>query len=149
MRVNMELDGIIEKAPKGKYWVIEIAALELMTQGTSRKNAFSMIQDAVLELIESYFGKTVRKALKLSIYEHGNEGFGLSSNNNKILLSLALKRQREISGLTIREAALNLGSKSPNSYSQYEKGKINISLDKYELLLSAANPQTTCSLRLG
>lgn len=145
----MELDGMIEKAPKGRLWVVEVAALELMTQGTTRKNALAMIQDAVFELVESYFGKAARKALKLSIYDDGNEGFGLSCNNDKLLLSLILRRQREISGLTVREAASNLGSKSPNSYSQYEKGQINISLDKYEMLLYAANPQTTCSLRLG
>lgn len=145
----MELDGIIEKPLKGKYWLIEIAALELMTQGTSRKSAFSMIQDAVFELVESYFGKAARKQLKLSITEDGKEGFGLVSNNDKLLLSLALRRQREASGLTIREVASNLGSQSPNSYSQYEKGKINISLDKYESLLLAANPKTTCTLRLG
>ncbi|MCB1109638.1 MAG: type II toxin-antitoxin system HicB family antitoxin [Chlamydiia bacterium] len=145
----MELDGIIEKDPKGKYWIVEIASLELMTQGKNRKNALDMIQDAVLELVESYFGKTARKAFKLSLSEDGSDGFGLSCNNDKLLLSLALRRQREVSGLTIREVASNLGSKSPNAYSQYEKGTINISLDKYESLLHAANPQTTCAIRLG
>jgi len=38
----------------------------------------------------------------------------------------------------------SVGSISPNAYPQYEKGKINISLDKYEELLHAANPQTSC-----
>lgn len=145
----MELDGIIEKESKGKYWVVEVAALELVTQGKTRKNALEMIQDAILELVESYFGKPERKKLKLQIFDDGNEGFGVGSNNDKLLLSLALRRQREVSGLTIREVSSNLGSKSPNAYSQYEKGKINISLDKYEDLLHAANPKTSCSLRLG
>ncbi len=32
------------------------------------------------------------------------------------------------------------GSKSANSYAQYEKGRIKISLDQYEKLLQVANP---------
>lgn len=108
-----------------------------------------MIQDAILELVESSYGLEVRKNLKLFLFDDGDEGFGLGSNNDKGLLSLALRRQREVSGLTVREVSSNLGSKSPNAYSQYEKGKINISLDKYEELLHAANPKTSCSLRLG
>jgi len=55
-------------------------------------------------------------------------------------MAFSLKRQREISGSTIQEVAERLGSKSPNSYAQYEKGKIRISLEKYEQLLEAANP---------
>lgn len=43
------------------------------------------------------------------------------------MLALSLRRQREKSGLTIREAAERLGSKSPNAYAQYEKGRIRIS----------------------
>lgn len=145
----MELDGIIEKATKGRLWVVEVAALELITQGKSRKNALEMIQDAIMELVESYYGPEARKKLTLDLYDDGGEGFGISSNNDRLLLSLALRRQRELSGLSVREVSLNLGSRSPNAYSQYEQGKINISLDKYEELLRAANPQTSCSLRLG
>ncbi len=145
----MELDGIVEKASKRNEWMIEVAALELMTQGRTRKNALAMIQDAIMELVESYYGLEARKKLKLFLFDDGDEGFGIGSNNDKLLLSLALRRQREVSGLTVREVSSNLGSKSPNAYFQYEKGKINISLDKYEELLHAANPQTSCSLRLG
>lgn len=145
----MELDGTVLKDKKSRYWIVEVAALELMTQGTSKKNALLMIQDAIFELVEFYFSQSDRKTLKLYLSEDEESGFGISSNNDKLLLALALKRQREISGLTIREASSNLGSSSPNAYSQYEKGKINISLDKYEDLLHAANPETTCSLRLG
>ena len=50
----------------------------------------------------------------------------------------------------VLEAATDerLGSKPPNSYAQYEKGKINISLDKYEQLLYAANPLRHSILRV-
>ena len=56
------------------------------------------------------------------------------------MLALSLIRQREKSQSTVRETAKRLGSKFPNSYAQYEKGKIRISLEQYEKLLTAANP---------
>jgi transcriptional regulator with XRE-family HTH domain len=63
-------------------------------------------------------------------------------------MALSLIRQREKSGSTVREAAQRLGSTSPNSYAQYEKGKTRISLDHYEKLLQAANPQKHSLLRV-
>lgn len=53
-----------------------------------------------------------------------------------------------MSGSTVREAAKRLGSKSPNSYAQYELGKIKVSLDKYEKLLYAVNPSNHSRLRI-
>lgn len=44
-----------------------------------------------------------------------------------------------MSGLKIQEVSEKMGSKSPNDYAQYEKSKINISLE-YEQLLIAVNP---------
>ncbi len=73
---------------------------------------------------------------------------GITSNNNKLLLALSLRRQREKSGSTVREASERLQSKSPNSYAQYEKGKTRISLDQYEKLLYAANPYQHRLLRV-
>ena len=39
------------------------------------------------------------------------------------MLALSLRRQREKSGSTVREASERLGSKSPNAYAQYELRK--------------------------
>ncbi len=39
-------------------------------------------------------------------------------------MALSLRKQREKSGLTIREVSERLGVKSLNAYAQYEKGKL-------------------------
>ena len=67
----------------------------------------------------------------------------------KILLAISLRRQREKSGSTVREVSKRLGSKSPNAYAQYERGRTGISLDKYEQLLMAANPFESRRLRIA
>lgn len=115
-----------------------------MTQGRTKKEAFEMIKDAIEEIIYSYF--EVKISIEANEYENGV--IGISSNENKILLALSLRRQREISSSTVREASERLGSKSPNAYAQYEKGKTRISLDKYEKLLHAANPYKQSYLRV-
>jgi len=56
--------------------------------------------------------------------------------------------EREMSGSTVREVSERLGSKSPNAYAQYEKGKTRTSLDQYERLLMAANPYRQAHLRI-
>lgn len=141
----MELEGRVWK--DGRFWIVEIPCLNVTTQGKTRKDALLMIQDAVFELMKSYF-KDLDKKFKINIRDHKGNCFGLFSSNSKFLLSFLLIRQREESGLTIRDAAERLGSKNPNSYAQYEKGRISFSFDQYEKLTHAINPKHTSILRV-
>ncbi len=141
----MELEGRVWK--DGRWWIIEVPCLNITTQGKTKKNAFVMIQDAVLELMTSYFNNLNEK-FEISVHEYNGDCFGLTSNNNNLLLSFLLIRQREESGLSIREVAKRLSAKSPNTYAQYEKGKISFSIDQYEKLIHAINPSRTTVLRV-
>lgn len=134
----MELEGKVWR--DGRLWVIEVPCLNVSTQGKTKKKAFLMIKDAVFELLKSYFGE-IDEDFKISINNYKGDEFGLTSNDNKLLLSFLLIRQREESGLSIRDVAQKLDSKNPNSYAQYEKGRINFSIDQYEKLMRAANPE--------
>ena len=51
----MRLEGNIWKDRKTKYWVIEIPLLDISTQGRSRKNALTMMEDAVQFFRENKF----------------------------------------------------------------------------------------------
>jgi predicted RNase H-like HicB family nuclease len=141
----MELEGKIWK--EGKWWVVEVPCLNLTSQGKTKKDAFLMIKDAVLELIKSYFSD-LSEEFNITVHDYKDDIFGLTSNDNKILLSFLLIRQREESGLSIRDVAERLSSKSPNSYAQYEKGKMNFSIDQYEKLMHAINPKRISMLRV-
>ena len=87
------------------------------------------------------FPGKVSKKFGLHIYQYESDLFGLEATDNRLLLGLALRRQREKSGLTIREVALRLGSRSPTAYSRYEKGSQVPSINKFDQLLQAVNPE--------
>ncbi len=142
----MELEGRVWKS--GRYWLIEVPSLNLMTQGKSKKDALAMLEDAVIGLIECYFASQMKRNFDLIINDYEKGVIGVTSNDNKLLLALSLRRQREMSGSTVREVSTRLGSKSPNAYAQYERGKTRISLDQYERLLQAANPFRASRLRI-
>lgn len=141
----MELEGKIWKN-KG-FWLVEIPSLNIMTQGETREEALLMVKDSIMEYMNYYFDSDV-KGFELAVNEYKKSVIGITANSNKLLLALSLRRQREKSGSTVREVSERLGSNSPNSYAQYEKGKIQISLDKYEKLLQAANPYQPRLLRV-
>ena len=132
----------------GKFWLVEVPTLDAMTQGKTRKEALAMIKDLVFEMARSYFGDEIKRDFEVTVNDYKKDVIGVSSNDNKLLLALSLRKQREKSGSTVREVAERLGSKSPNAYAQYEKGTIRISLDKYEQLLQAANPFKHSLLRI-
>lgn len=141
----MELEGKIWK--NKKHWLVEVSSLNVMTQGETREEALFMIKDAIMEYIKYYFYSEMEN-FELQVNDYNKAVIGISSNNNKLLLALSLRKQREKSGSTVREASERLGSKSPNSYAQYEKGRTRISLDQYEKLLQAANPYQHRLLRV-
>lgn len=142
----MELEGKIWR--DGKFWLVEVPSLDIMTQGKTRKEAFMMIKDAVMTCASCNFDEKLLKKFELRVVEYDQDIIGITTNDNKLLLALSLIRQRAKSGSTIRDASKRLGSTSPNAYGVYEKGKINISLDKFEKLLYAANPKMHSHLRL-
>lgn len=141
----MELEGKIWK--NKNHWLVEVSSLDIMTQGKTREEALFMIKDAIMEYIKYYFESEI-EGFELEVNDYKKSVIGITSNNNKLLLALSLRRQREKSGSTIRDASNRLGSSSPNSYAQYEKGKTRISLDQYERLLQAANPYQHRLLRV-
>lgn len=142
----MELEGKVWK--NGKFWLIQVPAIDVCTQGRSRKEALMMIEDAIMELLNAYFQITEIKDFKLEIIDREKNVIGIKTSNNNLMLSFSLIRQRELSKSTVREAAERLGSKSPNAYAQYERGKMRITLDQYERLLQAANPHRPPILRV-
>jgi predicted RNase H-like HicB family nuclease len=142
----MEFVGKIWK--DGKFWLVEVPVIDLCTQGHTRKEAIIMIEDAIFELIKSYFRLNEIEDFKLEIVDHGKNDIGIKASNNNVMLSFSLIRQREMSNSTVREVAERLGSKSPNSYAQYERGKMRVTLDQYERLLEAVNPKSPPILKI-
>jgi len=143
----MELVGKIYKS--GKLWLVEVPVIDVCTQGHTRKEALKMIEDAIIELFKSYFKSEEVQGLKLEIVPHKKNEIGIKASNNNLMLSFSLIRQREMSQSTVREVAERLGSKSPNSYAQYERGRMRITLDQYERLLAAINPVKPPVLRIA
>ncbi len=142
----MELEGKVWKSKS--HWLIEVPSLNIMTQGYSKKEALDMIEDAIIEFIHYYFESEIGENFKIIVNVYKRGVIGITTTNNKLLLALSLRRQREKSGSTVREASERLGSSSPNAYAQYEKGKTRISLDQYDKLLRAANPYQHSLLRV-
>ncbi len=129
----MVLEGKIWK--DGKYWLIEVPALDVMTQGKTKVEAFAMLRDAVKSLIH-------HKGFTVSLTPYNETTFVLEPNDHAALLALLLKRQRAKNGLTIAQMAKKLHVKSQNAYAQYEQGKSQPSINKLQDFLSAMNPNT-------
>lgn len=134
----MELEGKVWKSKN--HWLIEVPSLNVMTQGESKEEALEMVEDAIMEYLRYYFESEVDDNFTVTVKDYKKGVIGIMASNNKLLLALSLRRQREKSGSTIREVSERMGSNSPNAYAQYERGKTRISLDQYEKLLHAANP---------
>lgn len=56
---------------------------------------------------------------------------------------------QDIRKLSIRDIVKKTGLKSPNGYAQYERGHVNITVNKFEQLLEAVNPCNPPRLKCG
>lgn len=115
----------------GKFWLAEIPFLELMTQGRTKKELLLMVEDLFITLADKKGFEVYVKCFRDGVLEIG-------SNDNKVMIGLLLKRQRQLNNLTVQEMAERLGSSSKNAYARYEQGKTLPSIDKLQELLSAA-----------
>ena len=102
----------------GKFWLVEVPELDLLTQGHTKKEAYVMLNDWLKTAIGEDF--------KSDIAKHVNNTFlleGRDDASKKSLIALMLKRQRERAGLTLEDMRQLLSAKSRNTYARYEQGK--------------------------
>lgn len=136
----MYLEGKIWK--DGKFWLIEVPSLDLATQGKSKKDAGSMLQDALKALMN-------QKRIYSRIILVNHDELLLEIQDETILLALMLKRQRAKYGLSLSQMAKKLKARSKNSYAQYEQGRSEPSLSKLQEFFSAMNAGLKLSLSVA
>ena len=117
----------------GKFWLAEVPILDAMTQGHTKKDAFTMVKDLLETLVN-------RPGFTVTVHPGKHGEFEVSSNDPRGLISLLLRRQREKSGLSLSEAAERLGAKSRNAYARYEQGISMPGLEKLTELYRAVAP---------
>ncbi len=127
----MLLEGRVWK--EKKFYLIEVEALDLLTQGRTKKEAYEMIKDATESLVN-------KKGFLIEIHRHKKNEFYLEANHPGLLMALLLKRQREKHRLTLRDLQKRLNFKSPNAYAQYELGKHFPTLGKFQQFIGAMDP---------
>jgi predicted transcriptional regulator len=129
----MRFSGKIYK--DGKFWLAEIPILEAMTQGHTRKEALEMVSD----MVETMANK---KGFKAEVVLGSGGTFEVGSADLKALISLLLQRKRELSNLSLAQAAERLGASSRNAYARYEQGRSVPTVVKLNELLNAVCPNT-------
>lgn len=122
----MRIPGTIIK--EGKYWIVDIPILDAMTQGRTKAEAYEMAADLVENFIDD-------RQFKATVFPGPGNTFEVSGSDPRKLLALALKRQREASGLSLSQVAERLGEKSKNAYARYEQGVSVPSAEKFFRLL--------------
>lgn len=138
----MKLEGRIWKSETSRYWLAEVADLDLVTEGRSRADAAAMLKDAVESLVPG-------DGFKVEVVIGGAGRCTVGSNSDARLVALLLRRLRSREGLSVREVAQRLGSRSPNAYGQYETGRVAPSVDTLTRLLAALNPRFEPILRVA
>ena len=117
----------------GKTWLVEVPALDAMTQGHTRKEALRMIADYIKTAVD-------RPTFKVSVIDSDGEGIFVVSTQVGAMVALMLRRQREARGLTLTQVARRLGQRSPNAYARYEQGVSVPTVDKLAELMDALAP---------
>jgi hypothetical protein len=134
----MRFEGRLLK--QGKWWAIEVPMLGVFTQGRSKREAYEMIKDAV-ELLADTPG------FRVDVYPGVGRHFEVSASDERTLVALLLRRQRQARGLSLAEVTRRLGLKSRNAYARYEQGKAVPTVEKLTELLRAVNPERDLVLR--
>lgn len=125
---------------EGSLWSAEVAAIGAFTQGSSRKDAASMLAEVIELMVD-------RPGFKVMVTEIGEDQGGIAvlvdANEPSRLAAQVLKYQREVHGLSLADVAKVLGTSSRNAYASYEQGRTEPTLGKFRELLMAVAPEMT------
>ena len=116
----------------GRYWAVHVPALDVYTQGKSKKDALAMIKEAVELMVD-------RKGFFVRLNPLPENQFLLrakEADDDKYLIALMLKNQRAKYGLSLQDIADRLGV-SKNAYAQYEQARAVPSITKVEEFIHA------------
>ena len=136
------LEGKVWKSNTSKYWLIYVPFLDLRTEGTSKKDAIDMLEDAIRMLVH-------KKDFKVNINLINDEKFIVGANDQKAWVALFLQRARAKQGLTIEKVAHRMGATSKTAYARYEQGETMPSIEKLSEILEALFPGEAPLLKLA
>lgn len=119
----------------GDFWLAEIPILDVMTQGHSQEEVVEMVADLIETMVNE-------DGFQVDVFLGAGGVFEVGSIYPQIMISLLLQRKRELSGLSLSQAAEQLGASSRNAYARYEQGRSVPSIVKLNELLQAINPNT-------
>jgi hypothetical protein len=118
----------------GGLWLVEVPALDLLTQGRTRREALEMIADAIEGFVD-------KREFKVDVHTGPNDTIEVGSIDSAALTALFLRRRRQASGLTLAEVAARLGARSHNAYARYEQGRSVPTVEKLIELLSIVDAE--------
>jgi predicted RNase H-like HicB family nuclease/DNA-binding XRE family transcriptional regulator len=124
----------------GKHWIAAVPVFDAATQGRTRREALDMIADWFETMAD-------RKEFTVRVHATGRSEFEVSCDDCRPMISLLLRRQRQMSGLSLRQAAQRLGARSRNAYARYEQGSSVPSVEKLDQLLKAIAPEREIVVR--
>jgi DNA-binding transcriptional regulator YiaG len=116
------------------WWLAEVPMLDVITQGKTRREAVSMLKDAIESLVNKggFSVRVVDRSVRDEV--------AIESDDVATLFAMALKRLREANGLSMADVAKALGQSSKNAYARYEQGKTVPTIKKAEELLRVVSP---------
>jgi hypothetical protein len=126
----MRFSGRVWK--EGRWWLVEVPALEIVTQGSTKREALSMIADAIE-------GHADRPGFEVRVFAGAGGQIEVGSDDVAALTALYLRRRRQASGLTLVEVAKRMGARSHNAYARYEQGKAVPTIGKLAELLAVVD----------
>ena len=126
------------------WWLAEVAAAGIHTQGRSRRDVRSMIADALESIIH-------HRGFKVSVSEVGRTADGridvlVEANQASRLAAYVLRYQRSKHGISLARAARAIGQSSKTAVARYEQARTMPTIDKFAELLRAVAPDLALTI---
>ena len=131
----MTFEGRARPPKKGeRYWQVYIPDLGIFTAGKSEKDAYMMAADALETVVD-------QKGFRAHVAQVGGGRFFIFGSDPTPLVARWLCHLRLKRGVSVRQAAAQLGSQSPESWARYESGRASPSIEKLSQLLAVVDPE--------
>ena len=129
---------------RGKFWVVNIPAVDYATQGRTKREAYGMAKDLLETLADS-----AGFQINVTIEPASGDEFYATGDNPRAFTAIVLRYWRVAHNMTLREAAGRLGAKSASAYARYEQGKSDPTITMMDKLVSAVGVEDSLVVKFG
>lgn len=134
------IEGRVLKDRNDETWIVSFPSLDSKTEGNSKSEALQNGANLILAYLQCFFDNEMDEDFEVDIIEGKKGKIAVTATNYKLLISLLIIKQTEISIMKQKNSNYQISNHSKKTNKKYINGKFEPNLEELSEIIETVNP---------